>query len=210
MRAFCLVLLFYFQTAFSQTAEKITPDDFPVTDLMLHEHGKKESGTLLSFDKAWFGNSALKQTLVFELYTDYHRFVTCLFNNNDIPPDLVERMELNVQGGKLAEHEERTKYFNGFIPQAKQVSADYFVSDKGFKSGSKKEKALHIYGQPDSCKIANGIEICEWRFEGDYTDEETPLVKTSKPRAKNSFGYSVTMYFREGKLIAMILFNDIP
>jgi len=63
---------------------------------------KKQSGQTFSYDKAWISNDTLKQTLVFELYTDYHRLVTYHFLDNDIPTDLINRMELHIDGGELA------------------------------------------------------------------------------------------------------------
>lgn len=65
----------------SDTIKRFVVDDYPVTNEMLidktsnNSSYKKQSGQTYSYDKAWFGNDTLKQTLVFELYTDYHRMV---------------------------------------------------------------------------------------------------------------------------------------
>lgn len=69
----------------SDTIKRFVVDDYPVTNEMLidktsnNSSYKKQSGQTYSYDKAWFGNDTLKQTLVFELYTDYHRMVFIIF-----------------------------------------------------------------------------------------------------------------------------------
>lgn len=74
----------------SDTIKRFVVDDYPVTNEMLvdktsnNSSYKKQSGQTYSYDKAWFGNDTLKQTLVFEHYTDYHRMVIYHFYTNDI------------------------------------------------------------------------------------------------------------------------------
>src|SRR4051812_28691651 len=57
---------------------KIIPDDYPVTDEIFgsdfNQNGREiKSGDIFSYDKIWFRNDSLNQTLVFELYTDNYR-----------------------------------------------------------------------------------------------------------------------------------------
>jgi hypothetical protein len=212
------------QMSVSDTLKMLLVDDYPVTNEMLADKTsnnssyKKKSGEVFSSDKAWFTNDTLKQTLVFELYTDYHRLYIYHFTNADIPTDLIRQMQLYVSKSKFdnvfetATFKQKQTYFSGFINSAIKINRQYFTTKKGFKLGDKKEKAIGIYGNPDKSSISENLEKCEWKFEGDYleSEETRPKMKTNKPFAKDSFGYSVTMYFRNNSLIAMIIGNDIP
>jgi len=199
----------------TDTIKRFVVDDFPVTDEMLEDKTSnnssfpKKSGNIQSLDKAWFSNDTLKQTLVFELYTDKHRMVTFHFYNNDIPKDLINRMELNTDNGDVASLQEKEKSFKGFVNSTTKISQQYFTTDKGFNLGDKKQKALTIYGNPDNKTKEGNIEILEWDFIGDILyDGKTDL--RGKPLAKDNYGHQATMFFRNDKLIALVLHNDIP
>lgn len=199
----------------SDTIKKIIVDDYPITNAMLlrqSEHNpyfEIKSGKSISHDKAWFGNDTIMQTLVFELYTDYHRLVTYHFLNNDIPTDLINRMELHIEGGELASDKQKLKEFGGFLKQTTKINSPFFITDKGFRLGDTKQKVVRTYGNPDKQAITDGIEKLEWSFIGDaFYDGKTDLK--GQPLADNSFGHQVIMYFRNEKLIGQILFNDIP
>ncbi len=208
----------------SDTTKRMEVDDYPVTNVMFTDNSsnnstqKKKSGKIYSLDKVWFTNDTLKQTLVFELYTDYHRLYIYHLFNNDIPNSLIKHMELYVSKGKFdnifdsASFKQKKTYFSGFINTAIKINNCYFTTKKGFKLGDKKEKAIRVYGNPDKSLTVDNIEECEWKFEGDYVESEEihPKAKTKRPLAKDSFGYSVTMYFRNKTIIAMIISNDIP
>ena len=57
-----------------------TVDDYPVpTKMFVGNYHRRESGVLASEDAAWFSNDTLNQTLIFELYTDFHRLYTYHF-----------------------------------------------------------------------------------------------------------------------------------
>jgi hypothetical protein len=203
-------------------ADNILADDYPVTNEMFIDKNpnssyKIKSGEIFSLDKVWFTNDTLNQTLVFELSTDYHRFYIYHLLNSDIPSDLIKHIQLDVSKSKFdnvfdtATFEQKQSYFRGFIDSAININQSYFTTNKGFKLGVKKEKAISIYGDPDRCTILDRIEKCEWKFEGDYSEsEEKHPRNTKRPYVKNSFGFSVTMYFRSDLLIGMILTNDIP
>lgn len=201
----------------------IIPDDYSVTNDMLadkipNSSHKIKRGEIYSFDKAWFTNDTLKQTLVFELYTDYHRLYIFHFYNDDIPNELINKMEFDISKSKnenvfdTATLQQKQTNFKDFINLSNRINQSYFTTKKGFKLGDKKEKAINVYGKPDKCSTSNNIEKCVWKYEGDYIEsEETPhKAKTNRPFAKNSFGYTVTMFFRTEKLIAIIINNDIP
>ena len=202
-------------TVISDTIKRLVVDDYSVTNAMLvdkksnNSSYKKQSGQTYSFDKAWFTNDTLNQAIVFELYTDYHRLVTYHFYNNDIPAELIDRMELHVNGGELATKSQKLKDFHGFLNQATRIDSSYFVTNKGFRLGDTKQKATKSLGNPDKKSMNGGVERLEWAFIGDELYDGKSDLK-GKPLAKDSFGHQVVMYFKDGKLVGLILYNDIP
>ncbi len=192
-----------------------TVDDYPVSNRMLEtEAHYRVSGEIADGEGAWFSNDTVNQTLVFVLYTDYHRLVTYHFLNSDIPTGIIKRIELHVTEkdsglGGLASYMQRQKYFKGFLTQTKKISKSYFTTNKGFKLGDSKEKAIEVYSKPDKIEMDNGIEKYEWDFIGDTFYNDTIDLK-GKPLAKNSFGHQTIMFFRDNKLIGLMLHNDIP
>lgn len=130
-------------------------------------------------------------------------------------------MELYVSTNKFdtvfdsASFQLKKKYFDGFIKTSKFIKQSYFTSNKGFRLGDSKTKALKIYNKPDKIRKENGIEKLEWDFIGDNdllvhlaTKEKIDLK--GKPVAKDSFGHKIIMYFRENRLIGLIILNEIP
>ena len=191
-------------------------DDFPVTNKMLSEAHAIMTKEIIDSEGAWFSNDTLNQTLVFVTYTDYHRLITYHFLNSDIPKGIIERMQLNDRLkdgsfglGDIASYKQKQNNFKGFIAQAKKISETYFTSKKGFKLGDSKEKALDVYGNPDSILIKNGVEKYEWDFIGDAFYCDTMDLK-GKPLARNNYGHQIILFYRDNKLIGLILHNDIP
>lgn len=199
----------------ANTFRKFTVDDYPVTDQMLDDKTSnnssydKQSGDIHSYDKAWFTNDSLNQTLVFEMYTDKHRLVTFHFYNNDIPDALIDQIELHINGD-VATLAQKKKNFKGFINSATKIDKKYFTTYKGFKLGVSKDKALKVYGKPDSVSTKSGIEKLYWDFLGDVELNDSSFHPTAKPLAENSFGHQTIMFFRNDKLIGVIFHNDIP
>ncbi len=75
--------------------------------------------------------------------------------------------------------------------------------------GTKKQKAIDVYGKPDKESMNADFEKLEWEFIGDiFYDGKTDLK--GKPLAKESFGHQIIMYFKNGKLVGQILLNAIP
>jgi len=118
-------------------------------------------------------------------------------------------MELADENGEPADDKSKQKVFSGFVKSSRQIDKKYFRSDKGFKLDDSKSKALQIYGKPDKISKRDSIEKYEWKFVGDPRFDPKK-DKTKKPFAQDSFGYQVTMFFRNNKLIAIIIHNDIP
>ena len=170
---------------------------------------KKISGKTQSLDKAWFTNDTLKQTLIFEMYTDGHRLVTYHFLNNEIPTELIDKIELHTSEGELATKQQKTNDFKGFLLQSIKIGSKYFTTDKGLKLGDTKQKILKIYGQPNKRTSINEIEKFEWTFVGDILYDGKEDLK-GKPLAKDNYGHQAYLFFKNGKLIRQILHNDIP
>lgn len=202
------------EAGITDTLKGFIVDNFPVTDTMLahslntNSSRKMQSGRTISFDKVWFRNDSLHQTLVLELYTDYHRLVTYHFLSGNIPTDLVNSMELHTVDGDLASHKQKQHDIHGLITRATPIRSSYFISNNGFRLGDTMTKALDIYGKPDRQTSTNGVERLEWSYLGDLMIDASELEGTKY--ALNSYGHQVTMYFKEDKLIAHVLFNDVP
>lgn len=200
----------------ADTIKRLVVDDYPVTDEMLADktsgqssYHMKRSGQIYTAGKAWFTNDTLNQILVFELYTDYHRMITYHFYNKDVPVGLIDRMELYVERGELATMKQKVKWFNGFFNQTTKIASSYFATEKGFRLGDGKRKAIEVYGNPHKQSINNGVEELEWNFIGDiFYDRKSDLQ--GKKLAKDSFGHHIVMYFKAHRLIGLILYNDIP
>ena len=198
-----------------ESIQRWVVDDYPISDAMFatqridNNQIEKHSGQTSAYDQVWFKNNALKQIIIFELYTDDHRMVTFHFYSNEPPTELLQRMELHAANGEFATEQQKRKDFGGFIKQASPINAKYFISNKGFKLGDTKQKALRIYGKPTKITRQNGIEKLEWAFIGDIMYGGSILRKGQR-MAFNSFGHQATLYFKNGKLIGLILHNDIP
>ena len=200
----------------SDSIKRFVVDDYPVTFEMIKKQNvdnyssySKTSGKTKSIDKVWFSNNTLKQTLIFELYTDGHRLVTYHFNNNDIPLDVIERIELHNFDGKLANKQQELIDFKGFLSQSALIDRKYFITNKGLKLGDHKYKALEIYGPPDKKTVHNGVEKLDWHFVGDFVYDGKVNLK-GRPLAKDNYGHQAYLFFKKEKLIGQILHNDIP
>ncbi len=197
------------------TLPSITGDDYPITDEMIksvtgNSFYRLKSGNTFAGDKVWFRNDSLGQVIMIELYTDMHRFVTCHFYADDIPEEVMERIDLQTESGDVASDDQKRKDFPGFVKQAKATEASYFTSKKGFQLGTElRQKVEAIYGKPDQRILLNDREILEWEFQGDQLyDGTTPL--NGKPLLRNSYGYKVMMVFRDNRIVAQVIVNEIP
>lgn len=196
--------------------ERFVVDDYPVTDDMINQQSVdgsfsflKTSGLTKSYDKAWFTNENRQQTLIFEIYTDGHRLVTFHFYTHNILPDIIKAIELHNNQNGLATYAQKLKDFKGFLNQAVKIDTQYFTSDKGLKLGDPPSKALAIYGTPHQKMVNKGVEKLVWHYVGDLLYDGKENLK-GKPLAKHNYGHHATLYFKEGRLIAQILYNEIP
>jgi hypothetical protein len=188
-------------------------DDYPITNEIISKIGdqsdnfKLTSGSTISIEQCWFKHS--NQSLIIQLATDYYRYYTYHFNNQDIPNDILYNIGFHTESGQLAEDKNVKKDFNGFLKQSSIIDSKYFQSNLGFKLGSTKKDAIDQYGEPDSVKINDSIEKIEWHFTGEYNFDKTADLK-GKSLAKECWGYSVLMYFRKKKLIGHVIIKEIP
>lgn len=199
----------------ADTIKTFVVDDFSITDEMIaHQNNpdlqlKKSSGETYSFDKIWFKNENLQQNIVIELYTDNHRLLILHFYTENIPPDLLDRLELHTRDGEIAPSKQKLKDIKGFLVHSEEIDSKYFTSNKGVQLGFSKQKIMEIYGKPNQIIMQNGIERVEWKFEGDILYNQNKS-SNNKLVAKDSYGHQIVMYFKNEKLIAQILFNEIP
>lgn len=196
-----------------RTLREIIPDDYPVTNTMFErdyteKNREPKSGSIYSFDKLWYRNDSLKEVLVFELYTDYYRNIIFHFKSNDIPKDLIKEMDLTTEEREPAGEKLKEKYFPGFIKLAHKISSKYLRTNKGFRLGDSKGKAIKTYGKPDKISDKEGIEKCEWYYVGDSFYD--PKKDAGKKIALSSYDHQMSMFFRNNILIAIILHNEIP
>ena len=203
-------------SSMTDTFSRFTVDDYPISfEMMAEQKGdnsssyKKISGKTQSLDKAWFTNDSLDQTLVFELYTDGHKLATFHFYNDDIPTELLQRLELHSLEGEMADMQQEKRDFPGFLKQSVRINSRYFKSDKGIELGDNKEKILNIYGNPDKTTVNKGVEKLEWNYVGDILYDGKEDLK-GRPLAKNNYGHHAYLFFKNGKLIGQLLYNDIP
>lgn len=106
----------------------------------------------------------------------------------------------------IADLELKRKLFSKVFLKYNQVDSSYFKSNKGFKLGDLRSKAIAEYGQPNLVKYNDGIEMLNWTFIGDMFYDGKQDLK-GKPLAKDSYGHQVRMYFKNEKLIGVFLHN---
>jgi hypothetical protein len=168
---------------------------------------------VFSFDKAWFKNNDLKEVLIFELYTDYHRLAIYHFKEEFLIHDLIKNVELhrkvNNNSYDLADESKKEQVFKRFFDNAHQIDKSYFITKHGIKLGLDKNEIIKKYGKPDTISIIDNIEKIEWNYLGEIYLHETGETPNGII-AKNSFGYHMKMYFKNYKLVGLIIKNDIP
>jgi hypothetical protein len=195
----------------NDTTPRFIVDGYPVTDSMFNLcFDKLAADELISYDKVWFTNATLNQTLIFEIYTDHFRMITFHIINDDIPAELLKRMELHNAFGDFATEENKSSGVLALQKLATPIAQNYFTTNKGFVLGDKKVKAIDIYGKPDTISVLDDLEKLQWKFIGDIYYYDHKIDLKGKPVAEHSFGHTITMFFRDDKLIGLILENEIP
>lgn len=187
-------------------------DDYPITEEMLRENKYNlSSGDLTNFEQLWFINDSLQQLIIITIGTDYYRMGVSHFYIHDAL-QLMDQLNLNFQNKahNAATKKEIAKDWDGFVKQAKNTASAYFTSNKDIKLGDSLQKIIRIYGLADSTSTKNGITRCQWTYNGDTPVDWDSTLPAERPIAKNSFGHGIVMLFKDDKLVAQVLFNDIP
>jgi hypothetical protein len=196
--------------------DTLIADDYPIKEEMYGnmDHPKLQNGRIYAYDQCWFTNDTLGETIAVGLGTDGWHMGVYHFINNDMPIDIVKEMNLDTlldAESVPASFKSKQKAIPGFMKQAKRIGQKYFITDDGYKLGDGKDLAFFLYGKPDTIILRKDYQIYSWSFIGDEMVRSGYAMRkdTSKPLAYG-WGYSVEMYFRKDKLIAINFFNDIP
>ncbi len=163
-----------------------TLDDYPVTDSMLR-YSMIEINGISSYGN-WFVDETKSETLVFNLYTDYHRMYTYHFlNSEDVPQEIKKELPIEDED-TVRQDKEINAHIHDFIGAAKKIDKRYFTSIKGRRLGDTKEKVLQSLGTPSNCLINNDVEKCIWKI--------------------NSTSRTV-LYFKKNKLVAVAIYRNL-
>jgi hypothetical protein len=104
----------------------------------------------------------------------------------------------------------------------KKIARSFFVTERGLKLGDTKEKAFKLYGKPTIVDKVSGYEKYEWDYVGiedpegesvlDFNQYNDDCIGRAKKgyRFTYGFGYKVKLFFKEGKLAALILERELP
>jgi hypothetical protein len=166
--------------------KKQLPDDYPVTDNMFYNSTSIQIGKLKT-SANWFSNDKFSETLIFELYTDNHRMYTYHFLNKEVNEELKNLVHFDYDGKKNEQKNEIKNHFEDFIKASKKIDKKYFTTLHGIKLGVSKEKILKVLSNPNEKQTVSPFEKFTWGI---------PTNKTE-------------MYFKENKLIAIIIYKDL-
>jgi hypothetical protein len=187
----------------------IRKETYPITNEMLR-NGKwpVRSMDILSFEQIWFKNKDASEIIVIGLGTDLYRTNILHIAVRDLPAEIWQYLYLSDTTENRATAAQIKKALPGFIKQARTIDSTYFVSKKRVQLGiTTPQYAINLYGKPDSV-LRGSVDKYVWRFEGDIM----PDMRNYKKHilVKDSFGYSIIMYFKQEKLIAQMLKDDMP
>ena len=194
----------------SQIIEK---DNYPVSNDMIRENvNSTKIDSFYALDQSWFSNDELKETLIIELATDYHKFFIFHLKNDKIPIKIMKELIIYTTDGKSSyipvNDSVKLILVKKFIDKSTKVAREYFISSKGHQLGESVDKALELYGKPDSEKELTPYKILKWEYDADPKFLE--IEGGNRKYAKESFGYQLTMIYENGKLVGRIIFDDIP
>lgn len=190
------------------------PDSYPVEEELLRKNvfTAREVKYFQTADGAWFRNDTLGQVLIISVATDSYRSGLLNFSYKEFPGVLLTEIPIWLQDDKpVADsvlNKEKKTILPSFIDSAKQIPACYFTTLKGFNLGDCREKAFLVYGKPHESSRSGDIDILKWHFDGDFDGEKLPNGKLLL--AKGTYGHTVTMYFRNNRLVALFILNDVP
>lgn len=178
----------------------IDGDDFNISDEKINDNRTKNS------EYVHFSNNVLKQSLLLQLYTDNFRLKYILFNDTDIPKDLEKDISnYYINQGILGPKNEKK------AEKRVEISKNLFTTVHGIHLGDSLDQIIKYKDLADSINNSDdGVIRYEWNYEGDAEGRIIGKTKNRRPRIKNSFGQKTVMYFRDGKLLALAINNEIP
>jgi hypothetical protein len=166
-----LLLFVIFINPFNSFSQFIQ-DEFPVKDKMIKRFVKPDNFSEENpFEKIWFHNKKLNQTLIFEVNDSYYCIRATLFNNNEISTDII----LDYFAKKTSSG----NYEAVLVPlplKGDEINGKFFISNKGVKLGMSKTDLLKLYGKFTESVIEGNYELLMWSFDPD-------------PKFKNEFWY---------------------
>lgn len=163
-------------------------------------------------DAGWFVSDTLQQTLIISIATDLYRMKMFVFSWKECPDTLLQEVNIyhnDEMVSSIANTQEVKKVLPWFIEAAAKMPSRFFTTERGLQLGDCKEEALAIYGKPHELHRMGSIDQLVWKYEG-YMDGANEKLSRRQPVANDSYGHTVTMYFRNNRLIALSIFNDIP
>jgi len=170
-----------------------TLDDYPVTDSMLRSSMKEINGISIEINGIsssgnWFVDETMSETLVFSLYTDYHRMYTYHFlNSEDVPQEIKKELPIEDED-TVRQDKEINAHIHDFIGAARKIDKRYFTSIKGRRLGDTKEKVLQSLGTPSNYSINNDVEKYIWEI--------------------NSTSRTI-LYFKKNKLVSVAIYRNL-
>ncbi len=198
------------------TFKRIDPDIYCIDENDVIKTGKQRnynivSNRLTSFDNAWFTNDSLDQSIVMGLYTDGFRTHYIHFYNHSLPDNEIRHLIFHSsnESQALPSLKKQKSSLTGFIKAAKRIPPRYFTSKNGIELGCQKSALIALYGEPDSVKYYQNMEVYNWVFAGDIDLQNMPVTK-NKPLAAFSYGYLVIAYFKNNQLVCQVLENEVP
>ena len=192
-------------------ASMIDPDYYYTPyDNDLWASGHVKSGLTISQNQKWYKNDSLNQVTVAADYGDYEYSVWLHFYKDQIPVDLIDHMKLLREDGLPATLDQKKKDVPGFVDQAVNTpDANFFESVQGVKLGDPRSKAIGKYGKPDQVANVDGYERLIWIFTGESEFDPEADAPDTKLVA-DSFGFTVTQYYKDGRLVAQIFQDAMP
>lgn len=229
------------------TVPFIELDYFPVTENIFRKSTAIQKNNpefvINSGEEFWYTDKNNYKILIFEVGTDYHRITQALFDKRKIPEKIFNHLSIHIKTDtlpnktsqyRLLNEKESSLLFKRIKPENNIIDDKYFSTKKGFKLGAKKNKAIEIYGKPDSIVNNKNIEILYWNFIGfefavnnkkDSIIDNRVIIETEwvikeindensnyyqKPLLNGGYKPGIIMFFNDNELIGIELTDIVP
>jgi len=197
---------------FAVNGQIITPDKYLLPKELINQTiNNKLHDSVQSYDASWLKNDSSNQALIIEFATDRHQFFSFLFYQNYLPYTAARELNLfqsNHQDNKQIADSLISEFTYQLLDSAQTTRHVNFISRENHKLGELKSKAISRYNIPSSRLNVDGNEVLTWTYGPDPNYQSSP--KNASRYAKNSFGYTNIMIYRNDSLIARVLIDQIP